>query len=163
MEGFAFAFTISSAFKSYAIQPLFPNFLSAFFVFGQVFMVLDEAHHRSVAWVKNHTFNLSADEQLALSVPNDATGRPESCLMFRPPPDNASLEDILSHRFNETQPCETGWEFPEDRPQSLKNDVGLAFCPSVHLFVVCWFLCLTCAFSHWLMLCLCPCAWMVER
>ena len=62
-----------------------PNFLAAFFIFGQVFMVLDEAHHCSVSWVKNHTFNLSAAEQLAISIPNDTAGRPESCLMFRPP------------------------------------------------------------------------------
>ncbi|XP_029416226.1 solute carrier family 22 member 13-like, partial [Nannospalax galili] len=102
-----------------------PNFLSAYFVFGQVFMVLDESHHCSVTWVKNHTFNLSVAEQLSLSIPNDTAGRLESCLMFRPPPNNASLEDILSHRFNEIQPCETGWDFPENRPQSLKNEFDL--------------------------------------
>ncbi|XP_050996239.1 solute carrier family 22 member 13 [Acomys russatus] len=102
-----------------------PNFLSAFFVFGQVFMVLDEAHHCSVSWVKNHTFNLSAAEQLAVSIPNDTAGRPESCLMFRPPPDSASLEDILSHRFNETQACDSGWDYPENRPRSLKNEFDL--------------------------------------
>ncbi|CAO2633239.1 Solute carrier family 22 member 13 [Lemmus lemmus] len=102
-----------------------PNFLSAFFVFSQVFMVLDEAHHCSVAWVKNHSLNLSAAEQLAVSIPNDTAGRPESCLMFRPPPDNASLEDILSHRFNETQACDSGWDYPENRPQSLKNEFDL--------------------------------------
>ncbi|KAM7336843.1 hypothetical protein ACRRTK_002962 [Alexandromys fortis] len=102
-----------------------PNFLSAFFVFSQVFMVLDEAHHCSVPWVKNHTLNLSAAEQLAISIPNDTAGRPESCLMFQPPPDNASLEDILSHRFNETQACDSGWEYPENRPQSLKNEFDL--------------------------------------
>ncbi|GAB1294801.1 Solute carrier family 22 member 13 [Apodemus speciosus] len=102
-----------------------PIFLSAFFVIGQVFMVLDEAHHCSVSWVKNHTFNLSATEQLAVSIPNDTAGRPESCLMFRPPPDSASLEDILSHRFNETQACDSGWDYPENRPQSLKNEFDL--------------------------------------
>lgn len=117
-----------------------PNFLSPFYMFGQVFMVLDEAHYCSVAWVKNQTLNLSAAEQLALSVPLDAEGRPESCLMFRPPATNASLEDILSHRFNETQPCETSWHYPEDRPQSLLNEVRLAFYLSAHLF---WSLCLT--------------------
>nr|XP_006986796.2 solute carrier family 22 member 13 [Peromyscus maniculatus bairdii] len=102
-----------------------PNFLSAFFVFSQIFMVLDEAHHCSVSWVKNHTFNLSAAEQLAVSIPNDTAGRPESCLMFRPPPDNASLQDILSHRFNETQACDSGWDYPENKPQSLKNEFDL--------------------------------------
>lgn len=108
-----------------------PNFLNAFYLFAQVFMVLDETHYCSVAWVKNHTFNLSAAEQLTLSVPLDAAGNPESCLMFRPPPDNASLEDILSHRFNETQPCDAGWDYPENRAPSLKNEVGLCFCLSV--------------------------------
>ncbi|KAM6162735.1 LOW QUALITY PROTEIN: solute carrier family 22 member 13 [Erethizon dorsatum] len=109
-----------------------PRFLFPFFMFSQVFMVLDEAHHCSVAWVQNHTLNLSAAEQLALSVPLDVAGQPESCLMFRPPPDNASLEDILSRRFNETQPCETGWDYPEDRPPSLLNEFNLV-CDRKHL------------------------------
>ncbi|KAM5281096.1 solute carrier family 22 member 13 [Ctenodactylus gundi] len=102
-----------------------PNFLSAFYVFCQVFMVLDEDHHCSAPWVQNRTWNLSATEQLALSVPLDEAGRRESCVMFRPPPGNASLEDILSHRFNETQPCESGWDYPEARPQSLVNEFDL--------------------------------------
>ncbi|KAM5280063.1 solute carrier family 22 member 13-like [Ctenodactylus gundi] len=100
-------------------------FLSAFQVFGYFFMVLDEAHHCSVPWVRNLAFNLSAAEQLTLAVPLDAAGRPESCLMFQPPPHNASLEDILSHRFNQTQSCETSWDYPEDRPQSLLNEFDL--------------------------------------
>ncbi|XP_058411130.1 solute carrier family 22 member 13 isoform X1 [Diceros bicornis minor] len=109
-----------------------PNFLNAFYLFAQVFMVLDETHYCSVAWVKNHTFNLSAAEQLSLSVPLDAEGNPESCLMFQPPADNASLEDILSHRFNETQPCEAGWDYPENRAPSLKNEFNLV-CDRRHL------------------------------
>lgn len=105
-----------------------PNLLSAFFTFSQVFMVLEEeVHYCSVAWVKNQTLNLSAAEQLTLSVPLDAAGNPEPCLMFRPPPDGASLEDILSGRFNETQPCEAGWDYPEQRPLSLKREVGGLF------------------------------------
>ncbi|XP_034848083.1 solute carrier family 22 member 13 isoform X2 [Mirounga leonina] len=109
-----------------------PNFLCAYYMFAQVFMIQDEAHHCSVAWVKNHTLNLSAAEQLTMSVPLDAAGKPESCLMFQPPPDGASLEDILSHRFNGTQPCEAGWEYPEDRPLSLKNEFNLV-CDQRHL------------------------------
>ncbi|XP_070247157.1 LOW QUALITY PROTEIN: solute carrier family 22 member 13 [Myotis yumanensis] len=109
-----------------------PNFLSAFYMFGQVFMALEEPHHCSVAWVKNLTLNLSAAEQLNLSVPLDAAGNPEPCRMFRPPPNGASLEDILSHRFNETQPCEAGWEYPEDRPLSLMNEFNLV-CDQKHL------------------------------
>ncbi|XP_030185489.1 solute carrier family 22 member 13 isoform X1 [Lynx canadensis] len=109
-----------------------PSFLSSYYMFAQVFMIQHEAHHCSVAWVKNHTLNLSAAEQLTLSVPLEAAGKPESCLMFRPPPDDASLEDILSHHFNETQPCEAGWEYPEDRPPSLKNEFNLV-CGQKHL------------------------------
>ncbi|KAL0593469.1 Solute carrier family 22 member 13 [Plecturocebus cupreus] len=109
-----------------------PNFLCPFYFFVQVFMVLDEPHHCAVAWVKNHTFNLSAAEQLALSVPLDAAGNPDSCLMFRPPPANASLQDILSHRFNATQPCDLGWEYPEDRLPSLMNEFDLV-CDRKHL------------------------------
>ncbi|XP_004854305.1 solute carrier family 22 member 13 isoform X2 [Heterocephalus glaber] len=101
-------------------------------IFGYMFMIQNEAHHCSVPWVQNHTFNWSAAEQLALSVPLDATGKPESCLMFRPPTDNASLEDILSHRFNETQSCETGWDYPEHKPQSLMNEFNLV-CDRKHL------------------------------
>lgn len=120
-----------------------PCFLGAFNMFAQVFMVLDEPHHCSVAWVKNQTLNLSAAQQLALSVPLDATGSPQRCLMFRPPPDGASLEDILSHSFNETQSCETGWDYPEGRPPSLENEVRLPCGLSVHLFWVRQQLCLS--------------------
>ncbi|XP_039699225.1 solute carrier family 22 member 13 [Pteropus medius] len=102
-----------------------PFFLSSFYMFAQVFMVLNEDHYCSVAWVKNDTFNFSAAEQLLLSVPLDASGNPESCLMFRPPPPNASLEDILSHRFNETEACEAGWEYPEHKALSLTNEFNL--------------------------------------
>ncbi|XP_029796424.1 solute carrier family 22 member 13 [Suricata suricatta] len=109
-----------------------PNFLCAYHMFAQVFMIQHETHYCSVAWVKNHTLNLSAAEQLALSVPLDAAGNPESCLMFRPPPAHASLGDILGRRFNETQPCEAGWEYPEDRPLSLKNEFNLV-CDQKHL------------------------------
>lgn len=99
---------------------------------AKVFMALEEPHYCSVPWVKNLTFNLSAAEQLNLSVPLDAAGNPEPCRMFRPPPDGASLEDILSRRSNETQPCEAGWEYPEDRPLSLKNEFNLV-CDQKHL------------------------------
>lgn len=102
-----------------------PSFLCAYYMFAQVFMTQHETHHCSVAWVKNHTLNLSAAEQLALSVPLDAAGKPEPCLVFRPPPDHASLADVLGRHLNETQPCEAGWEYPEARPPSLKNEVGL--------------------------------------
>ncbi|XP_016051703.1 PREDICTED: solute carrier family 22 member 13 [Miniopterus natalensis] len=102
-----------------------PTFLCPFYMFSQLFTTLEETHYCSVAWVKNHTFNLSAAQQLSLSIPMDAAGNPEPCLMFRPPPDGASLEDILSHRFNETQPCEAGWDYPEGRPLSLKNEFNL--------------------------------------
>ncbi|KAF4024157.1 hypothetical protein G4228_016074 [Cervus hanglu yarkandensis] len=76
--------------------------------------------------------NLSAAEQLALSLPLDAAGSPEPCLMFQLPPDGASLEDILSHSFNETQLCEVGWVYPEGRPLSVENEIdsllGLPLC-----------------------------------
>lgn len=110
-----------------------PNFLSSFYMFGQLFMVLEEPHHCSVAWVKNQTFNLSITEQLALSVPLDTNGHPEPCLMFQPPPDNASLDDILGHHFNETQPCDAGWDYPENRAPSLLNEVGSPFGLSLDL------------------------------
>lgn len=63
-----------------------PSFLTAFYMFTQVFMVLDEAHYCSVTCVRNQTLNLSAAEQLALGLPLDAAGSPEPCLMFQLPP-----------------------------------------------------------------------------
>ncbi|KAB0358578.1 hypothetical protein FD754_002734 [Muntiacus muntjak] len=80
-----------------------PSFLTAFYMFTQVCMVLDKAHYCSVTWVRNQTLNLSAAEHLALSLLLDAAGSPEPCLMFQLSPDGVSLEDILSHSFNETQ------------------------------------------------------------
>ncbi|XP_008155432.1 solute carrier family 22 member 13 [Eptesicus fuscus] len=136
MAQFSEVLTEIGGFGRFQVQLLLllsvPNLLSAFYMFGQVFMALEEPHYCSVPWVKNLTFNLSAAEQLNLSVPLDAAGNPEPCRMFLPPPDGASLEDILSRRSNETQPCEAGWEYPEDRPLSLKNEFNLV-CDQKHL------------------------------
>ena len=52
-------------------------------MFTQVFMVLDKAPYCSVTCVRNQTLNLGMAEQLALSVPLDAAGSPEPCLMFQ--------------------------------------------------------------------------------
>ncbi|KAJ1069505.1 hypothetical protein K5549_020501, partial [Capra hircus] len=94
-----------------------PSFLTTFYMFTQVFMVLDEAHYCSVTCVRSQTLNLSAAEQLALGLPLDAAGSPEPCLMFQ------FLEYVLSHSFSETQLCEAGWAYPEGRPLSVENEV----------------------------------------
>ncbi|KAM9187601.1 LOW QUALITY PROTEIN: solute carrier family 22 member 13 [Dugong dugon] len=136
MAQFAQVLAEIGGFGRFQIQPLIllsvPNLIAALFTFAQVLVVLDKAHHCSVDWVKNHTLNLSAAEQLSLSVPLDADGNPESCLMFRPPPDSASLEDILSHFFSETQPCDADWDYPENKPLSLLNEFDLV-CDRKHL------------------------------
>lgn len=111
-----------------------PSFLTAFYMFTQAFMVLDKAPYCSVTWVRNQTLNLSTAEQLALSLPLDAAGSPEPCLVFQLPPDGASLEDILSHSFNETQLCEAGGVYPEGRPLSIENEVRPHFSPTFSVF-----------------------------
>ncbi|XP_043833518.1 solute carrier family 22 member 13-like [Dromiciops gliroides] len=103
-----------------------PNFLSAYYMFAQVFMVLEEPHHCALAsWVQNSFPNLTAEEKLNLTVPRTETGELESCLMYVPPPADWSLEDILRYGLNDTQPCQEGWQYPEKNPPSLENEFDL--------------------------------------
>ncbi|XP_074055223.1 solute carrier family 22 member 13-like [Macrotis lagotis] len=103
-----------------------PNFLSAYYMFAQVFMVLDEPHHCAPpGWLQSYGLNLTAEEKLNLSVPRTETGDWESCLMYVPPPEDWSLEDIHHYGLNETQPCQEGWVYPEKKPLSLENEFDL--------------------------------------
>uniref|UniRef100_A0A4X2L2I2 Solute carrier family 22 member 13 n=1 Tax=Vombatus ursinus TaxID=29139 RepID=A0A4X2L2I2_VOMUR len=103
-----------------------PNFLIAYYMFAQVFMVLDEPHHCAPArWVQNYGLNLTAEERLNLSVPRTETGDFESCLMYAPPPEGWSLDDIYQYGLNDTQSCQEGWEYPEKKPLSLENEFDL--------------------------------------
>ncbi|XP_007500657.1 solute carrier family 22 member 13 isoform X2 [Monodelphis domestica] len=103
-----------------------PNFLSAYYMFAQVFMVLDEPHHCAPPrWVENFGSNLTAGERLNLSIPRTAAGDLEACLAYAPPPANWSLEDVLQYGLNATQPCQEGWEYPERKPLSLENEFDL--------------------------------------
>ncbi|XP_036595581.1 solute carrier family 22 member 13-like [Trichosurus vulpecula] len=103
-----------------------PNFLSAYYMFAQPFMVLDEPHHCIRAlWVQNYGPNLTAEEKLNLSVPRTEAGDFESCLVYAPPPEGWSLDDIYQYGLNGTQACKEGWEYPEKKPLSLVNEFNL--------------------------------------
>ncbi|KAM9098305.1 solute carrier family 22 member 13 [Sarcophilus harrisii] len=103
-----------------------PNFLSAYYMFAQVFMVLEEPHHCAPPlWVQNYGPNLTAEEKRNLSLPRTEAGDWESCLTYAPPPEGWSLEDIYRYGLNDTQPCQGGWEYPEKRPLSLENEFDL--------------------------------------
>ncbi|XP_068940675.1 solute carrier family 22 member 13-like [Petaurus breviceps papuanus] len=103
-----------------------PSFLSAYYMFAQVFMILDETHHCIPAsWVQNYGPNLTAEEKLNLSVPRTEDGDFESCLVYAPPPEGWSLEDIHLYGLNDTEPCQEGWEYPERKPLSLENEFNL--------------------------------------
>ncbi|XP_072455088.1 solute carrier family 22 member 13-like isoform X2 [Notamacropus eugenii] len=127
---FAQVLTEIGGFRSFQIRLLvlmcIPNFLSAYYMFAQVFMVLDEPHHCAPArWVQNYGPNLTAEEKLNLSVPRTEAGNFESCLMYAPPPEGWSLHDVYQYGLNDTKPCQEGWEYLEKKPLSLENEFDL--------------------------------------
>ncbi|XP_044531420.1 solute carrier family 22 member 13 [Gracilinanus agilis] len=100
-----------------------PSFLSAYYMFAQVFMVLDEPHHCVPArWLESFGSNLTAEMRRNLSIPRTDAGELASCLVYAPPPAGWSLHDVLRYGLNDTQPCREGWEYPEKTTLTLENE-----------------------------------------
>uniref|UniRef100_A0A452HC22 Major facilitator superfamily (MFS) profile domain-containing protein n=1 Tax=Gopherus agassizii TaxID=38772 RepID=A0A452HC22_9SAUR len=60
------------------------NFLTAFPMFGQVFMVLDVPHHCKTSWIYAISPNLTEEQLLNLTIPRNTQGSYEECLMYTP-------------------------------------------------------------------------------
>ncbi|KAL4657152.1 solute carrier family 22 member 13-like [Arapaima gigas] len=100
--------------KCLLVAMCIPNFLTAFHMFGQVFMVLNFPHHCNTNWIRAQGPNLTQEEQLNLTVPWK-NGEYDSCLMYVPV--DWDLDAIRTYGINETTKCKHGWVY-EEPPRS---------------------------------------------
>ncbi|XP_051468734.1 solute carrier family 22 member 13-like [Apus apus] len=100
-----------------------PQFLTAFHMIGQVFMVVDVPHHCDTSWIRAVGPNLTEEEQLNLTLPRDADGAYERCSRYSPV--GWDLGSILAYGLNATESCRDGWVYPSAQPPSLLTEFDL--------------------------------------
>ncbi|XP_009556637.2 solute carrier family 22 member 13 isoform X1 [Cuculus canorus] len=100
-----------------------PLLLNPFQMIGQVFMVVEEPHYCNTSWIRAIAPNLTEEEQLNLTLPRDADGEYEQCLMYSPV--DWDLDSIMAYGLNDTEKCSSGWVYPSAQPPSLLNEFDL--------------------------------------
>ncbi|XP_015276446.1 PREDICTED: solute carrier family 22 member 13-like [Gekko japonicus] len=97
-----------------------PNFLTAFHLFGQVFIVRDVPHYCDTSWIRKLDLNLTKEQELNLTIPRKPDGSLEECCMFTPV--QGSLQSL---QLNSTEKCRDGWVYPEEHPPTLLTEFNL--------------------------------------
>nr|XP_056713109.1 solute carrier family 22 member 13-like [Euleptes europaea] len=97
-----------------------PNFLNAFPLFGQVFIVMDVPHYCNTSWIRKFGLNLTEDQELNLTIPRKPDGSLEECRMFTPVQGN-----LQSIQLNSTENCRDGWVYPEGLQPTLLTEFNL--------------------------------------
>ncbi|XP_052548288.1 solute carrier family 22 member 13-like isoform X2 [Tympanuchus pallidicinctus] len=102
---------------------LFPCLSLAFHQFCQLFMVVDVPHYCNTDWIRAVGPNLTEEEQLNLTLPRDANGDYEQCIMYSPV--DWDLDSIVAYGLNATEKCSNGWVYPTTQPPSLLTEFDL--------------------------------------
>ncbi|XP_009955900.1 PREDICTED: solute carrier family 22 member 13-like, partial [Leptosomus discolor] len=100
-----------------------PLLLNPFQMIGQVFMVVDVPHHCNTSWIRAVGPNLTEEEQLNLTLPQDEDGVYEQCSMYSPV--DWDLDSIMAYGLNATEKCSSGWVYPLEQPPSLLTEFDL--------------------------------------
>ncbi|XP_069503852.1 solute carrier family 22 member 13-like [Ambystoma mexicanum] len=93
-----------------------PNVFNAFHMFGQVFMGISVPHHCDTSWILERHPNLTAEQQLNLTLPRDRRGAYDECLMYAPV--DGDLDAIEKYGPNSTQKCRDGWAYDTTEQKS---------------------------------------------
>ncbi|XP_077160360.1 solute carrier family 22 member 13-like [Paroedura picta] len=97
-----------------------PNFLTAFHLFGQVFMVTDVPHRCDTSWIRKLGLNLTEEQELNWTIPRKPDGSLEKCHRFIPM--RGSPQSI---QLNFTEKCRDGWVYPEEQQPTLLTEFNL--------------------------------------
>ncbi|XP_039378188.1 solute carrier family 22 member 13-like isoform X1 [Mauremys reevesii] len=99
------------------------NFLTAFPMFGQVFMVLDVPHHCKTSWIYAISPNLTEEQLLNLTIPRNTQGSYEECLMYTPV--NWDIDSVVEYGLNVTKKCQEGWVYSSEQIPTLVTQFDL--------------------------------------
>ncbi|XP_030405152.1 solute carrier family 22 member 13-like [Gopherus evgoodei] len=99
------------------------NFLTAFPMFGQVFMVLDVPHHCKTSWIYAISPNLTEEQLLNLTIPRNTQGSYEECLMYTPV--NWDIDSVVEYGLNVTKKCQEGWVYSSEQTPTLVTQFDL--------------------------------------
>uniref|UniRef100_A0A8C3HZI6 Solute carrier family 22 member 13 n=1 Tax=Chrysemys picta bellii TaxID=8478 RepID=A0A8C3HZI6_CHRPI len=99
------------------------NFLTAFPMFGQLFMVLDVPHHCKTSWIYAISPNLTEEQQLNLTIPRNTQGSYEECLMYAPV--NWDIDSVIEYGLNVTKKCQEGWVYSAEQNPTLVTQFDL--------------------------------------
>ncbi|XP_065255676.1 solute carrier family 22 member 13-like [Emys orbicularis] len=99
------------------------NFLTAFPMFGQLFMVLDVPHHCKTSWIYAISPNLTEEQQLNLTIPRNTQGSYEECLMYTPV--NWDIDSVIEYGLNVTKKCQEGWVYSSEQNPTLVTQFDL--------------------------------------